>query len=126
MPEVLFYPQRCFPPSASTHMFDRIALNPGRNLLSEEVIAQLQSHPSYPKYETWKAIEVVRNAPTEIELGVATPTSSLSELSVEDAEKLVEFSRDVSELEGWLAVEKRTTLRRAINKRITAIKGGNE
>lgn len=124
MPEVLFYPQRCYPPSNATHMFDRLGLAPGRNVLSETQIAQLKSHPSYPRYETWKAIDFIGEAPQTIELEGSTP--SLSGMSVEDAEKLVELSHDVSELEGWLKLESRVTLRRAINKRITAIKGGNE
>lgn len=120
----IFRPEQCYPPRKAAVWFDFLMLKPGSNYPSDEEIAQLRSHPDFPQYEKWGAIEIIEEK-AEVELE-AKPKSALSNLNVENALKTIEVCHEISQLESWLENEARVTIRRAINTRIGEIKGGIE
>lgn len=125
MSTVIFRPDKCYPPRKAAIWFDSLCLKPGTNLnTSEAQVAKLRSHPDFPKYENWGAIEIV-GAKSVVDLE-EKPVSPLSTMNVDQAEKTIENCHEVTQLEAWLVNESRVTVRRAINRRITEIKGGNE
>lgn len=125
MSTVVFRPEKCYPPRKSAIWFDSLMLRPGSNLnFSDQQVAKLRSHPDFSKYEQWGAIEIVEPK-AEVDLE-EKPKSLLSTMNVDNAIKTIEGCHDVGQLESWLVNEARVTIRRAINTRITEIKGGNE
>lgn len=126
---VFFRPSRCFPPRRGRIQFAgdgfRIKLEQGSNELSPQEVQDLRSHPDFEQYSKWQAIEI--SQPKE-EIVSAAPVASvdLSIYNVDEAEEIVEQTHAVKTLELWLEKESRVTLRKAINKRITAIKEGKE
>ncbi|PHJ59591.1 hypothetical protein VF14_08955 [Nostoc linckia z18] len=125
MATIILRPEKSFPPRNGPVCFDSLTLRPGSNLnISDDIVEQLRSHPDFPQYERWGAIEII-SPKTEINPNAPQP-SELSTMNVEEAEKVIENCADVAKLEAWLASESRVTVRRAINRRIAAIKGGNE
>jgi hypothetical protein len=125
MATVILRPEKSFPPRNSNLCFDTLTLKPGSNLnISDEAVERLRSHPDFPQYERWGAIEII--APkSEINPNAPQP-SELSTMNVDEAEKAIEGCHDIAKLEGWLINESRVTIRRAINRRIGAIREGNE
>lgn len=125
MTTVIFRPEKCYPPRKAAIWFDALMLRPGSNLnLSDFQVGKLRSHPDFPKYQEWGAIEIVEPK-TEIDLE-EKPKSLLSTMNVDNAIKTIEGCHDIAQLEAWLVNEARVTIRRAINIRITEIRGGNE
>jgi hypothetical protein len=128
MKTLIFYPTRCVPPASqiSQHSFDGVILKAGNNDLSEEEAEKLLNHPDFERYQTWGAIELIGETSEVIDPAANTEKVSLANYSVEDAEKIIEQTHDAELLAVWLVTETRKTLRQAINRRITTIKGGNE
>ncbi|MCC5636317.1 hypothetical protein LC593_10695 [Nostoc sp. CHAB 5844] len=125
MATIILRPEKSFPPRNGPVCFDTLTLKPGSNLnVSDEAVEGLRSHPDFPQYERWGAIEII-SPKTEINPNTPQP-SELSTMNVDEAEKVIEGCPDIAKLESWLTPESRITVRRAINRRITAIKGGNE
>ena len=125
MPKIILRPDKCFPPRNSAICFDTLTLRPGSNLdIADEAVEKLRSHPDFSQYERWGAIEII--APkTEINPAAKQP-SELGNMSVDEAVALIEECHDLVKLSAWLINEIRVPVRRAINRRITAIKEGRE
>lgn len=123
MQKVLYFPNKAFPPRSGNIFFDAIALRPGtNNHLSAEDIAVLKTHPDFPQYEKWGAIEIIGANPEIKPVAV----SELSKLSAEEAERTIEATHDVEKLAEWAKNESRVIVRRALNRRIQQIKNGDE
>lgn len=124
MTTVMFYPERTNPPRTGPIAFDSITLKPGTN--TNINVEALRSHPDFDQYLVWDAIKIIEPKET-ISLDAPQPTIlELAKLNVDEATKVVEGCHDIPQLDQWLAVEQRVTLRRVINDRIAAIKGGKE
>jgi hypothetical protein len=125
MPTIILRPEKCFPPRKGLLCFDSLTLKPGSNLnISDADVERLRSHPDFPQYEQWGAIEIIEPQ-TEINPHAPQP-SEIATMNVDQAQRVIESCGDIAKLEGWLINESRVTIRRAINRRITEIKGGNE
>lgn len=144
----IFKPDKCVPTSRVAHSFHttvvtgtrqdpktgeeieikenrHIELVPGVNYLPQEKFALLESHPDYPQYEKWGAI--VLFTPQVEELAAeAEDSNDLSGYSGDDAQEIIAAQDDVDILKAWLKAEKRKTVQRAINARITQIESGNQ
>ncbi len=123
MKTIIFRPHKCYPPSNAAHYFDSLRLEPGSKQYSENDVAQLLAHPDYPRYQAWDAIEILE---PKVEIQTEQPSSGLSIYSADQAEKVIQSCHDLATLQGWLKDEKRTTVRQTINRRIAAIKRGEE
>lgn len=125
MPKIILRPDKCFPPRNSAICFDTLTLKPGSNLdISDEAVEKLRSHPDFAQYERWGAIEII-SPKAEINPSLKQP-SELGNMSADEAVALIEECHDLAKLSAWLQHETRITVRRAIQRRITAIKGGKE
>jgi hypothetical protein len=125
---IAFYPSRCVPPSEAAHGFDGFYLQPGMNYnVPEDSIALLTKHPDYPRYQKWKAIEIITPEQLDVEDITLTLTQSdalnLSAYAEDDAEGMVLQAESVDQLTQWLATETRRKVRTKINQRIAALKG---
>jgi hypothetical protein len=135
MTTVIFKPQKLFPPRNSAITFSQskhgsinedfsLTLKAGANIgFSDTEISQLRSHPDFPQYEQWGALEIVEAKTTVDSL---PPKSELSSLSEDNAIAVIENTSDAKQLAEWLKSEQRVNIRRTINTRITNIKKGKE
>jgi hypothetical protein len=137
MATVIFQPQKAFPPRSSAVTFSRskhglkggeefsLTLKPGANTdFSEANITQLQSHPDFPQYEKWGAIEIVGEKKI-VDLAAPQP-SELGTLNEDEAIAVIENCHDAAQLTLWLKLEQRVNIRRTLNTRINNIKKGKE
>jgi hypothetical protein len=123
---VIFRPKNCNPELGpkTKIWFDNIMLSPGaRNLLSDSELETLISHPDFPRYENWKAIEVKGEAVEVLESapGAADYPASLAEYSVDEAEDIVNEVDDPEVLRAWFEQETRVTLRKILARQIEEI-----
>jgi hypothetical protein len=125
MSTIILRPEKCFPPRKGLICFDSLTLKPGSNLnISDTEVEKLRSHPDFPQYEQWDAIEIIEPQ-AQINPNAPQP-SEIASMNVDQAQRVIEACVDITKLESWLVNESRVTIRRAINRRITEIKGGNE
>lgn len=124
---VVYKPTACFPPKgvASEVYFDSLRIQAGpKNYLDDADLERLISHPDYPQYEAWGAIEVIQPdqepAPAPVP-GQPVYPANLSGISVEKAENVVNGCDDVTVLRAWFDSETRKTLREIITRRIEEI-----
>lgn len=127
---VVYKPSKCYPPQAATAevWFDNVILRPGAgNFLNDSQLDTLISHPDFPRYEAWDALEVVTPDTPAPELptvaGAATYPASLGGISVDKAEDIVNACDDVAVLRAWFDAETRKTLREILTRRISEIVG---
>jgi hypothetical protein len=125
---LIFHPDRCVPPSTVAHTFDGVALVPGRNNLTPDSLTLVLSHPDFPKYKNWGAINVIEpTVETEtVQHNANSELESLAKYNVEDIDEILDATNDVELLQKWLQKETRKTVRPQIILRINAIKAGNE
>ena len=127
-----YNPRKVQPAGQGVRYLDGVPIYPGINYdLSEAQIETIKNHPSLPRYEEWGAIEWVKGG-GEVEAKPEAKSESaklarlgaLDDLTVDEAEKIVDTEHDVELLQAWAKRDKRVTLRNAINQRITQIRGG--
>lgn len=135
MTTVIFKPQKTFPPRNSNITFSRskhgkggedfsLTLKPGANTgFSDTEISQLRSHPDFPQYEQWGALEIVEAKAT---VDLSPQLSEIALLSEDKAISVIENTSDAAQLAEWLKLEQRLNIRRSINTRIANIKKGKE
>lgn len=132
---VIFKPQKTFPPRNSAITFScskhgtngedfSLTLRPGANTeFSDNEISQLRSHPDFPQYEQWGALEIVEAKPT---VDLSPQSSEIALLSEDKAISVIENTSDASKLQEWLKLEQRVNIRRTLNTRLANIKKGKE
>ena len=135
MTTVIFKPQKIYPPRNSAITFSRskhgksgedfsLTLKPGANTgFSDTEITQLRSHPDFPQYEQWGALEIVEAKPT---VDLSVQSSEIALLDEDKAISIIENTNNVQQLAEWLKLEQRVNIRRTLNTRITNIKKGKE
>lgn len=122
---IIFYPDRAVPAMAASARlsFDKIELVAGINNLLPEQIEVLQQHPDFTRYVNLKAIELIESSDI-IEPSINTEVLNLGLLNVEDAQKIVMETVDVTTLEHWQVTESRKTVKSTIATRLMQIKSG--
>ena len=135
---LFFNPAKMYPPSRTKELVlteqhvegkgreaqlitQNVALRQGLNVVPADHIELVQG--SYPDYVSRGAVEVIDLQDT-VGTGAAMVLKELSALSEEQAVRTVGFERDRAALNGWLAVEPRQAVVRAINERISGLEKG--
>ncbi|NEZ66651.1 hypothetical protein D0962_28485 [Leptolyngbyaceae cyanobacterium CCMR0082] len=127
-----YNPRKTQPASQGVRYFDGVPVHPGINYdLSESQVETIKAHPSLSRYEEWGAIEWVKGGgeveakpEAKSEADRLARLGALDDLTVDEAEKIVDVGHDVELLQAWANRDKRVTLRNAINQRITQIQEG--
>lgn len=126
---VIYRPHRECPPRVGDRRLDKLTLSAGQaNYLNDAELAKLQSHPSYPQLEQWGAIAIVRPE-SEVKGDITKTPETLDSYKLEDAEELVEATRDLSVLEKWQLGESRRkpprkTVLAAIDRQLNEVRKG--
>ena len=124
-----FKPEELVIPAGGNRIsFDWIQLVPGINhQLTAEQVEKLIAHPDLPRY-IGKGIKIheAESVPVveEIDPTANADHADLSAFPVDKTDDIILATHDLAAIERWLAVEKRVTVRRQLQNRIEAIKGG--
>lgn len=118
----IFTPDRCQPPIASKARmsFDNVTLKAGTNQLTSEQLEVLRKHPDYPRFERLKAIELV-GKPDIVDISEAI---ELSQFSIEDAQRIISASSDITGLTEALQKETRAKVRATLTIRVNELNSG--
>ena len=110
--------------------FDGILLIPGINhQLSQEQVDLILSHPDFSRY-LGKGLKVYESEQVPVkevvEPAANTGLADLTDFTVDQVDEVIQATHDAPTIEKWLAIEKRVTVRRQLQNRLEAIKGGRE
>lgn len=127
-----YTPRKTQPASEGVRYLDGVPVHPGINYdLSEGQVETIKAHPSLSRYEKWGAIEwvdgggeVEAKPEAKSEAAKLRRLGALDDLTVDEAEEIVDVEHDVELLQAWAKRDKRVTLRNVINQRITQIEEG--
>jgi hypothetical protein len=100
-----------------------IQLSPGVNSdVPETKWAQARNNGTVKRLMAIGAIEELKDTPTVQD--IPTKVSTLAQLPLTDALRMIEIMHDEDQLQDWKKAEGRVRIRNAINKRLEAIRAG--
>jgi hypothetical protein len=100
-----------------------IQLSPGVNSdVPDTKWAQARNNGTVKRLMAIGAIEELKDTPTVQD--IPTKVSTLAQLPLTDALRMIEIMHDEDQLQDWKKAEGRVRIRNAINKRLEAIRAG--
>jgi len=113
---IIFYPEKQDPPRKGALSLDNELLMPGNNEVSEAIA----SHHYWAELLELGAVKVVNPAdPAEPQL--KQDHIRISDLTIEEAEPVIEAETDITLLNAWMASDARTGIKTLISRQIKSL-----